>query len=235
MVKQQHARMQGTVAQWQDDRGFGFIAAADKSFFFHISEYQATASAPRPEVGEVVTFIVGKDEQGRWQAQKVMAVTVVSKAAPKSGTKARTKARTKDTSLKVRTNQQKRSYDAKQRFKAHQSNRSFIALGFYLLLIMLAVMEKITWLWVGWYAVIGVVTFLLYAKDKYAAQHGQWRTPESTLHLLSVIGGWAGAMLAQNYLRHKSKKVEFRTMYYLTVIINLAGLLYILAEGTINN
>ena len=71
----------------------------------------------------------------------------------------------------------------------------------------------------------------MYAKDKAAAQSGDWRTPESTLHLLSALGGWVGAMVAQTYLRHKSQKPEFRIAYYLTVIINLAGLLFILAGG----
>jgi uncharacterized membrane protein YsdA (DUF1294 family) len=33
------------------------------------------------------------------------------------------------------------------------------------------------------------------------------------------------------YLRHKSQKPEFRIVYYLTVIINLAGLLFIMVNG----
>ncbi len=72
---------------------------------------------------------------------------------------------------------------------------------------------------------------MMYAKDKAAAQSGDWRTPESTLHLLSMFGGWVGAMVAQTYLRHKSQKPEFRMTYYLTVIINLAGLLFIIVGG----
>ena len=210
-------RQQGTVEKWQDDKGFGFIASDAESVFFHISEYQSSA-AQRPKVGETVSFIPAKDGQGRLQAKKVTSLSVATK--PK-----RTRAK---------TSPQKRSASHQDRFKADQSNRLFIALGFYGLLLILAGMSKLAWLWVGWYAFIGVVTFLLYAKDKAAAQQQQWRTPESTLHFLSMIGGWAGAMLAQTYLRHKSKKVEFRTIYYLTVIINLAALLYILAAGDFN-
>ncbi|MGB2047801.1 MAG: DUF1294 domain-containing protein, partial [Psychrobacter celer] len=70
-----------------------------------------------------------------------------------------------------------------------------------------------------------------YAKDKAAAQNGDWRTPESTLHILSALGGWVGALVAQTYLRHKSQKPEFRIVYYLTVIINLAGLLFVIMGG----
>ena len=38
-------------------------------------------------------------------------------------------------------------------------------------------------------------------------------------------------MVAQTYLRHKSQKPEFRMTYYLTVVINLAILLFIMAGG----
>ncbi|MGP4953399.1 DUF1294 domain-containing protein, partial [Psychrobacter sp. T6-1] len=59
----------------------------------------------------------------------------------------------------------------------------------------------------------------------------EWRTPEMTLHILSALGGWVGALVAQIYLRHKSQKPEFRMAYYLTVVINLAGLLFVMAGG----
>ncbi|MGO2340334.1 MAG: DUF1294 domain-containing protein, partial [Psychrobacter sp.] len=78
---------------------------------------------------------------------------------------------------------------------------------------------------------LGIITYAMYAKDKAAAQSGDWRTPESTLHLLSALGGWVGAMVAQTYLRHKSQKPEFRVTYYLTVVINMAGLLFVIAGG----
>ena len=82
---------------------------------------------------------------------------------------------------------------------------------------------------VGWYVALGLITYIMYAKDKAAAQSGQWRTPEMTLHILSALGGWVGALVAQTYLRHKSQKSDFRIAYYLTVVINLAGLLFIMA------
>ena len=44
---------------------------------------------------------------------------------------------------------------------------------------------------------VNLLTFLVYAIDKRAAQNGQWRTKESHLHLLSLAGGWPGAWFAQ--------------------------------------
>jgi uncharacterized membrane protein YsdA (DUF1294 family)/cold shock CspA family protein len=70
------------------------------------------------------------------------------------------------------------------------------------------------------YAILSIVTYLMYIKDKNAAEQGKWRTSESTLHTLSVLGGWPGAVLAQNFLRHKSKKASFRVTYWITVIAN---------------
>ena len=74
------------------------------------------------------------------------------------------------------------------------------------------------------YAGMSLLTFVVYAIDKAAAQAQRWRTPESTLHLLALAGGWPGALLAQQWLRHKSVKQPFRTVFWLTVVINVAGL-----------
>jgi uncharacterized membrane protein YsdA (DUF1294 family)/cold shock CspA family protein len=77
---------------------------------------------------------------------------------------------------------------------------------------------------VGVYAVMSIIAFILYAKDKNAAESGEWRTSENTLHTVSLLGGWPGAAIAQSFLRHKSKKVSFRVTYWITVIANCGAL-----------
>ena len=72
------------------------------------------------------------------------------------------------------------------------------------------------------YGVASLLTLLSYAWDKYAAKKGWQRVPERTLHLLAVIGGWPGALVAQQWLRHKTVKRRFRVVFYLTLLINLA-------------
>lgn len=77
------------------------------------------------------------------------------------------------------------------------------------------------------YGITSILSFIMYAKDKKAAEWGKWRTPESTLHLLAIIGGWPGAKIAQSFLRHKSKKMPFRVTYWVTVCINCGALYWL--------
>ena len=214
MAKPKANKQQGRVTKWQEDKGFGFIETeAGESIFFHVSEFKAQRC---PAIGEEVVFTIGYDNQSRLQAKEVQELSFVQqKMAQKN--------------KQIRQRNHKRSVQAE--FEAGQKKRLFLGVGFYGVLILLAVMNKISWLVIGWYIVLGVITYAMYAKDKAAAQSGDWRTPESTLHLLSALGGWVGAMVAQTYLRHKSQKAEFRLAYYLTVIINMAGLLFIVAGG----
>jgi uncharacterized membrane protein YsdA (DUF1294 family) len=66
-----------------------------------------------------------------------------------------------------------------------------------------------------------VVCFLAYAADKSAAVAGRWRVAESTLIFLGLAGGWPGAIVAQQVLRHKSTKVAFRSVFWGSVMLNV--------------
>lgn len=212
--KQKTTLIKGAVQKWQDDKGFGFIESNNgESIFFHISAFKARR---RPIIGEQVVFMLGYDQQGRLRAEHVQELEFVQQ-----------KMATKNSQIRMRN--QKRSIQAD--FEEGQKKRLFLGIGFYGVLVLLALTGEISWLVVGWYVALGLITYILYAKDKAAAQRGEWRTPEMTLHVLSALGGWVGAMVAQTYLRHKSQKPEFRMAYYLTVVINMAGLLFVLAGG----
>jgi uncharacterized membrane protein YsdA (DUF1294 family) len=87
---------------------------------------------------------------------------------------------------------------------------------------------NLPWLIAGGYLLMSIVAFIAYALDKSAAKNNRWRTPESTLHLLGLLGGWPGALLAQRWLRHKSKKTAFLVVFWATVLINCAVLLWVL-------
>lgn len=84
--------------------------------------------------------------------------------------------------------------------------------------------------WAGWlepalvvgYWGLSALTWWVYRQDKRAAQRDTWRTPEARLHLLGFCGGWPGALLARELLRHKTQKQPFTTLFWLTIVANCA-------------
>ncbi|WP_237054913.1 DUF1294 domain-containing protein [Microbulbifer sediminum] len=106
-----------------------------------------------------------------------------------------------------------------------------LCLVFYVVLSALVFAGKLPPLVPFWFVALGLLTFALYAKDKSAARNGHWRTPENTLHLLSLAGGWTGALVAREMFRHKTSKVSFRVLFWLTVLGNLAALAWLLSPS----
>lgn len=74
----------------------------------------------------------------------------------------------------------------------------------------------------AWYLTLSVVTLLTYAADKRRAALGHWRVPNRTLHLLALLGGWPGAILAQEALRHKTRQPAFRAVTLVAALLHLA-------------
>ena len=72
------------------------------------------------------------------------------------------------------------------------------------------------------YAGASASCFALYAIDKSAARAGRERIPESVLLSLGFVGGWPGAIVAQQLFRHKTNKRTFRIRFWLSVIANVA-------------
>ncbi|MGY3571858.1 DUF1294 domain-containing protein [Vibrio sp. SCSIO 43135] len=71
-----------------------------------------------------------------------------------------------------------------------------------------------------YYLMASAVTYSLYGYDKTAEATGGWRVPETLLHVISVMGGWPGAILAQSILQHKSRVPVFMFIFWLTLLIN---------------
>ena len=88
-------------------------------------------------------------------------------------------------------------------------------------LVLLALSGGVPWLLPVFVASASLVAFALYWLDKSAARAGRSRVAEATLHFWSLVGGWPGALLAQQWFRHKTRKPPFRRTFYLTVVLNL--------------
>jgi uncharacterized membrane protein YsdA (DUF1294 family) len=73
------------------------------------------------------------------------------------------------------------------------------------------------------YAVASVMTFIAYGLDKRAAYRQRRRIPESTLHVLELFGGFAGAFIAQHVFRHKRRKRTYMLVFWAIVLLHAAG------------
>ena len=78
-------------------------------------------------------------------------------------------------------------------------------------------------------AAINIAAFLLFWWDKDAARRGLRRIPERDLLWGAALGGGLGALLAQQILRHKTRKQPFRAQLFLIALAQLiiGGLLLI--------
>lgn len=80
--------------------------------------------------------------------------------------------------------------------------------------------------------VASMVAFVIYWWDKRAAMAGRQRTPEKTLHTIAVLGGWPGAVVGQQVLRHKSQKTSFRITLGLTMLVHILIFIAILTGAS---
>lgn len=194
-------RLQGKITRWDDERGFGFISSHgdESTVFVHIKAF--SGNSRRPEVGDIVSYEMAKDKNGKPRAEKVR--------------------------LSGRVKPRKQSAGKRQ----SGSLAVILASLFVCSLIISAYFNRISWLVVIAYAVMSLVTFLAYGRDKSSARLGNWRTPESTLHLMGLVGGWPGGLAAQRLLRHKSSKREFLFTFWVTAFLNVGAVGYLVWSG----
>lgn len=74
------ARHQGRLTEWNDDRGFGFVAPLDGGprVFVHVSEFPRDRR--RPLAMDMVTYTLGNDDRGRPRAEEVLFLAPVRAA-----------------------------------------------------------------------------------------------------------------------------------------------------------
>ncbi|QBF26707.1 DUF1294 domain-containing protein [Pseudomonas tructae] len=77
-----------------------------------------------------------------------------------------------------------------------------------------------SWLPALAYPLASLASFLLYWRDKQQARNQAWRTPEKVLHASELLGGWPGALLAQQRFRHKTRKLSFQASFWGIVAVH---------------
>ncbi|MCH5303337.1 MAG: DUF1294 domain-containing protein [Ruminococcus sp.] len=73
-------------------------------------------------------------------------------------------------------------------------------------------------------AIINLVSIVVTAYDKHCAIKGNWRVKESTLILISALGGSVSMYITMQIIRHKTQKVKF--MLGIPLIIVLQFMIY---------
>ena len=73
-------------------------------------------------------------------------------------------------------------------------------------------------------AVLNLIAFAAMGWDKRLAETGSRRISERTLLTLAAVGGSAGAIAAQQVFRHKTRKEPFRTLLWVTPVLQALAL-----------
>lgn len=187
---------QGVLRSWNDDKGFGFIHADKRDYFIHISSVRGE----RPLQGETVLFVAGTDEKGRLRAESMRSTGTQATAA-------------QQTSNSRHRQRPLTASNLKRSLSILVTACAIPAVGAWQAFQHNAVLWPLL-LYIG----MSLLSILQYWRDKQNAQTGQWRTPEKQLHAVELLGGWPGALLAQQLLRHKTQKTSFQVVFWLIVL-----------------
>lgn len=188
-------RIDGKLKSWNDERGFGFIdpVHGGQEIFVHIKAFPSGTG--RPSVGQALTFEVELGPNGKKRARSVQYPVRARARKP-----------------------QRSEAPAGWTLARLLAIPAFIVIYYYV-----ASRWPVQPVVIAIYVLASLVAFLAYALDKSAAIQKRWRTSEGTLLLFGLACGWPGALLAQQFLRHKTAKTDFVAAFWLTVLLNVGG------------
>jgi len=191
--------MKGVLSTWNDERGFGFVTpvVGGTDVFVHISNFPEDSR--RPVAGDEVGYLLEFSPQGKPRAGRAEVLSTGSRP--------------------------RRSEPVARLTAGRRAGRlGYLAvLGFAGIAFTVALIRPIPyWVWIL-YVGMSFVTFVAYALDKRAAVTAGWRLSEGSLLALGLACGWPGAIVAQQVARHKTMKMSFQIVFWVTVIVNVVA------------
>lgn len=191
------ARTHGRLISWNDERGFGFIAPDGGGQDVFVHASAFAKEGRHIEVGGDYEFDLDIGKDGRPKAKRV-AYIVPPKSQPSSISQF-----------------------------LQRGPRFLVILAFLFIVVAISTVQPISPNWLIIYGVASIACFAGYGLDKAAASQKQWRVSETILLLIGLVGGWPGAIFAQEIFRHKTQKKTFRRLFWMTVAINMAAFVQI--------
>lgn len=196
---------EGIIKSWKTDKGFGFIQPNDKGkdIFIHIRDLKHSNYQPQP--GDDICYKVVAEKYGKIRAYDAF----------------------------IKGQEISQLYREKS-FRKNQPQKQKTIWQYRLGMLVVLVIATIPFIFSAFlikvehnfipfftYLLMSLSTFIIYAIDKTKAHKNEWRIPESTLHLCELLGGWPGALITQQVIRHKNKKLSFQITIWIIVMIHM--------------
>lgn len=214
----------GVLRSWSDDKGFGFIQPEQggAALFAHVS---AMHGERRPVAGDQVLYVAGKDSQGRACAEHIRLAGALTLDRPTI----RRKPQAQGPSAAA-VKKKPKAAASKNKPSAggpiQHLGLKLLALTALCCLPLLGALQLLLqagFVWVlAAYPLASLISFIQYWQDKANALRGRWRTTENVLHLIELLGGWPGALVAQQCFRHKTRKASYQLVFWAIVATHQA-------------
>lgn len=211
---------------WDSARGFGFIRPSDggKDVFVHVSAFP---QGQVPSIGGRIVFSAVDDARGRGQRALKAVIngpgTGAAASPPTSPPRASKTGQRRPPSRPAVAGAHPGARSTAGKGRPRDQALRRLPLSALTLAVAVATLfclsGALSFLPVSpipllAYPIFSLAAVFIYARDKLSALRGQWRVPESSLHLVEAAGGWPGAYIAQQTMRHKTVKQSYQVVYW---------------------
>jgi uncharacterized membrane protein YsdA (DUF1294 family)/cold shock CspA family protein len=222
--------LEGELRRWDDAKGYGFIrvGTGQPDVFVHISAF---AVGTRPKVGDRIIYGQVTLDKGKPRAGEAVVKGSAADTSPYR--------QARPSSPPTRGSAPRGRPPRDTRTRPLRPTPALFAVALLTLGCLASALSflRVSPLPLLAYPLASLSAFILYGHDKIRAIRGEWRVPEALLHLVELAGGWPGAWVAQQMMRHKTVKASYQAGYWFIVSLHVVfwGLWWLLPETRFND